>query len=162
MFQPVQEVHIHRMHIPIHHDDDGQAHAHFRRSHYHDEEYEQLSIGTRCQVHLIIQVMHLREGNEQQVYRIQHELDAHEDDDGVATRKHSNDADAEQRNGQEYVIIYRHIIYFNRLPVDITSATASPDILFFLTDDHGANHGAEEQDAADLEGHDIGREELIS
>src|SRR5450432_1988908 len=54
--------------------------------------------------------MHLRKGHEQQVHRIQHQLDAHEDNDRIASRQHSGDADAKKGDGKEYVIVYRHVL----------------------------------------------------
>ena len=88
MFQTVEEIHIHGMHIAVHHHNDGQSHAHFSRRYHHDKEYEQLSFAAgRCVGHGQLQVMHLGESHQQQVHGIQHKLNAHEDDDRVAARK---------------------------------------------------------------------------
>jgi hypothetical protein len=43
--------------------------------------------------------MHLGKGNKQQVHSIQHQLDAHENDDHIATGEHTNDADNEEGYG---------------------------------------------------------------
>lgn len=50
VLQPVQEIDIYGMCVPVHHYNDRQSYAHFRRCHYHDEEYEQLPVCTRAYI----------------------------------------------------------------------------------------------------------------
>src|SRR3989442_398672 len=73
-------------------DDDGEPDGGLGRGHRHDEEDEHLT-GHRLVV--------VREGDERQVDRIEHQLDAHQDDDGVASDQHADAADREQERGDE-------------------------------------------------------------
>src|SRR5439155_572327 len=73
-------------------DDDGQADSGLGRGHGHDEEDEHLP------GHRLVLV---REGDERQIDRVEHQLDAHQDDDGVAPDQDADAADGEQERGDE-------------------------------------------------------------
>lgn len=114
MLQSVQEIDVHGMYVAIHHDDDGEAYRHFCRSHHHDEEYEQLCLDANRGGRISSQgchMMHLRKGDQQQVHRIEHELDTHEHDDGIAPCEHPCDPDTEKDQRQEDVIVDWHSFY---------------------------------------------------
>lgn len=99
------------MYVPVHHHDDGQSHANFRRCHYHNKKYKKLSVGTarRITSSHSAEVMHFGKCYQQQVHRIQHQLNAHEYNDRVAACEHPHNTDAKQRDRQNDVIIYWHI-----------------------------------------------------
>lgn len=114
MLQSVQEIDVHGMYVAIHHDDDGEADGHFSSSHHHDEEYEQLCLNANRGGWINSQgryVMHLRKGDQQQIHRIEHELDTHEYDDGVAPCEYPRDPDTEKDQRQEDVIVDWHGFY---------------------------------------------------
>src|SRR5690625_2146103 len=67
-------------------DDDRQAHYDFRRGHNHDEERHDLPVEV---------AVHARESHESQVRRVEHQFDAHENDDGVAAHQNGRRADRE-------------------------------------------------------------------
>jgi len=65
MFQPVQKVYVHRMNIPVHHDNDGEAYTYFRRCYDHNKENKKLPVYARiCVFSRICQVMHLRKSHQ--------------------------------------------------------------------------------------------------
>src|SRR5215207_2973751 len=75
-------------------DKDAEADHDLGGGHHHHEEGQ----------HLAVQgAVGLGEGDERQVDRVQHQLDAHEHHDGVAPDQHSGHADAEQDGRQEQV-----------------------------------------------------------
>jgi len=90
------------MDIAVHHDNNGQSHTYFCRSHHHDEEYKNLSVRTRrsgqvarpeSRVH-----MHFGKGYKEQVHGIQHQLYAHEYDDRIAAGQYPYNPYTEQGN----------------------------------------------------------------
>ncbi len=86
------------MRIPVHHHDNGQPHAYLSGCYHHDEEYEQLPVDPRIRVRNGQRMMmHLGEGYQQQIHRIQHQLDAHENNDRVAPGEHAGYPDTKQR-----------------------------------------------------------------
>src|ERR1700694_4466054 len=112
------------MRIAVKHYDDGQPYAYLGRCYDHDKEYEQLPIAPCCGIlGRMGQVVHFGKGHQQQVHGIQHQLHAHENDDGIAPRQHADDAENEQGDGKEYVIVYGHIwflmeaIVYSLLPI---------------------------------------------
>src|SRR5680860_1475812 len=72
--------------------DDRQADHDFRRRHHHHEERRDLTIQV---------AVHAREGDQRKVRGVQHQLDAHEHDDGVATCQHADTTDSEQDRGED-------------------------------------------------------------
>src|SRR5690242_9174778 len=68
-------------------------------SHHHHEERDDLPVQV---------LVHPRERDEGQVAGVQHQLDAHEHDDGVAPYQHAHPADHEQDHGQGYVVNRAH------------------------------------------------------
>jgi len=85
------------MRIAIHHGDDGEAHTHFRGGNDHDKENKDLSVDARVRVSGNGRyMMHFRKRDQQQVDGIQHEFDAHENDDGIPARQYSRHSDTEE------------------------------------------------------------------
>src|SRR2546426_3043886 len=80
-------------------DDDRQPDRGFGGGHGHDEEDEDVPR------HRLILV---REGGESQVDGVQHQLDAHQDDDGVATHQDTDAADGEQERRHEQEEFHAH------------------------------------------------------
>src|SRR5690349_5975181 len=74
---------------------DREADDDLRGGHHHDEEGDNLAVQV---------AVHPRERDEGQVARVQHQLDAHEYDDGVAPHEHADAADHEQDHGQGHVV----------------------------------------------------------
>lgn len=98
MFKPVQNIDVYTVHLAIHHHNHGKPHAHFCSRYDHDEEYHQLCVGI---------AIHFGKSNQQQVHRIQHKLNAHKDDDGIAPHERAHDADAKQGKRKEEVVLSR-------------------------------------------------------
>ncbi len=91
------------------HNDNGQAHTHFRSGYYHDKEYKQLPVGSGGWIGSgACQVMHFRERHQQQVNGVQHQLDTHKYDDGIAPGKHPYNANDKQGEGKKNVILDVH------------------------------------------------------
>src|SRR5829696_8342688 len=82
---------VHALEVAERGDDDRQPHRGLGRRDRHDEDHEALP---GCAVEL-------REGHERQVHGVEHQLDAHEDDDRVAAREHADDADGEEDRREE-------------------------------------------------------------
>src|ERR1039458_24604 len=79
--------------------DDGQSHDDLCCSPEHDEQGDHLTVqGTA----------HACEGHESQVGRVEHQLDAHEDHDGVAAHQDRRGADGEQHRRQVDVVDQAH------------------------------------------------------
>src|SRR6266568_6967643 len=78
---------------------DREAHDDLGGGHHHHEERDDLPVQVP---------VHARERDEGQVARVQHQLDAHEHDDGVAPHEHADPADHEQDHGQRHVMNGAH------------------------------------------------------
>src|SRR5580704_10883238 len=70
---------------------DREAHHDLGSRHDHHEERDDLAVQV---------AMHPREGHEREVDRVEHELDAHEDNHRVAPYQHAHGADHEQDDGE--------------------------------------------------------------
>src|SRR5579859_2175028 len=79
--------------------EDGQPHHHLGGGHDHDEEGDDLPVQVGVQP---------GEGHEREVDRVQHELHAHEDDQGVAAHQHADRADDEQDHSKRYEVRGAH------------------------------------------------------
>src|SRR5688500_3499001 len=75
-------------------DDEGEADGHFRHRDRDGEHREEQAHGI---------AVHPREGNQIDVDRVQHELDAEEDPDGVAPGHHAEETDREHEGGDDQV-----------------------------------------------------------
>src|SRR5688572_19600381 len=84
--QQVEVLDVDRLGVAEDRDDDREPDRRFRGSHGHHEEDEDLSLDPD----------RARERNEREVHGVEHELDAHEQDDRVAADHHAEDADREQ------------------------------------------------------------------
>ena len=73
--EEVELVYIDRLHIPEEGNDDCQTHRHFRSCHGHDKKDKDLPVQ---------RVEEPGKSHEAQIDRVEHQLDGHEDDDGVA------------------------------------------------------------------------------
>lgn len=83
------------MNIPVHHNYNSQSYTYFSCRYHHYKKNKQLRIAAhRC----IFQVMHFGKCHQQQVHRIQHKFNAHENNDRIAPCQHSYNTNAEQRN----------------------------------------------------------------
>src|SRR3954452_7879284 len=90
--------------------DDRQADHHLTRGDHHGEKRH----------HLTVQMaVHAGERYERQISRIQHQLHAHEHDNGVAAQQHSRRTDREQQRRQIEVIVRIH----QSSPLPLVSAT---------------------------------------
>jgi len=89
---------------------DRKSYAHLSRCHYHNKKYKQLRLAAgRCIGGSLGQVVHFRKGNQQQVHSIQHQLDAHKNNDRIAASQYADDANHKQGYRKKYVIIYGHM-----------------------------------------------------
>lgn len=80
------------MYFTVHHNNNGQSYRHLSGCHYHDKKYHQL--GVRI-------IVHLGERDQQKIYGIQHQLNAHKDDNGVPAHQCTGDTDTEQGQAEE-------------------------------------------------------------
>src|SRR6185295_3118382 len=78
---------------------DREADDDLRGRHHHHEERDDLPVQVP---------VHPGERDEREVARVQHQLDAHEHDDGVAPHEHADAADHEQDHGQGHVVDRAH------------------------------------------------------
>src|SRR5262245_47300525 len=85
--EEVDLVHVGRAAQTEERDDDREPRGGLRRGEGHDEENVDLGVGAPMQA---------REGDEHQVRRVQHELDAHEDRDRPAAQQHADRPQREQ------------------------------------------------------------------
>jgi hypothetical protein len=92
--------------------------------------------------------------HQKQVHGVEHQLNAHEDDDRVAAYQHTDDTDAEKCNGEPDVTLYGHTqiprgllnVYNNNSFPSVTAVLAAtfPGMeLFFFSNDNGTDHGAQ-------------------
>src|SRR4051812_9839252 len=80
---------------PVDRHDDRQPDDHLGGGDHHHEERDELPVERAAGP---------REGDQRQVHRVEHQLDAHEHDDGVAPHQHPDGADGEQDRGQHQVV----------------------------------------------------------
>ena len=52
-------------------------------------------------------MMHFGKSNQQKVHGIQHQLNAHKYDNGIAARQYTDNTNRKQRDREKYVIVYR-------------------------------------------------------
>jgi hypothetical protein len=71
--------------------DNGKSNNHLSRGHNQYEEDQNLPIDVAA---------HTGEGNERKVYGIEHQLDEHEDNDGIASHQGADDTYGEQKTGE--------------------------------------------------------------
>src|SRR2546426_11287863 len=93
-FEQVQVVGVHGPPHPEDRDDDGQSHADFGHRDRDDEQREDQpgQVGLEA-----------RERHEVDVDRVQHQLDAEQDADGIPPRQHTEEPDGEDERGQNEV-----------------------------------------------------------
>src|SRR5215469_16268830 len=82
-----------------HRHQDRQPDDYLRGGDHHHEERDHLAVEL---------AVHARESDERQVDRVQHELDAHEDDQRVAADEHPDRADHEEDHGERHVVSRAH------------------------------------------------------
>jgi hypothetical protein len=95
-FQHIDIIDIDGITVPVKGNHQSQPNGSFRRSHRHDEEHENLSVK-------ILQVV--RQGNKRQVNRVQHQFDAHEDDNGIPPCQDAVGPHGKQDGGNTHVVI---------------------------------------------------------
>ena len=71
-------------------ENDRQPDGRFGRGDGHDEEHEHLPAHSEI----------LRQRDEREIHRVEHELDAHEDHDRVAPHEHAEHAEREEHRGE--------------------------------------------------------------
>src|SRR5690606_786585 len=102
---PLQFIHnidVHGARVPINHYDNGQPHGHFRRSHSHDEKDENLSRR--------IAVMYGK-GCKQQIYRVQHQFDRHQNNNRVPPGEHADHTHDKQGRAEPDIMFQRYRLY---------------------------------------------------
>ena len=87
---------------PVERNNDGESDGHFGSSDGDDEEHEHLGIvvGETC-----LTDPKSRERHERQVGRVEHELEAHENGDDVATQHDPSEPDGEEKSAGEEVVV---------------------------------------------------------
>src|SRR4051794_2582682 len=98
-------------------DDDAEADHDLGRCHHQDEEDRHLPADV---------VERLREADERDVDGVEHELDAHEHDDGVLADQQAGGTDGEQRRGHDDVGGLAHAVT-SSAATDSSSGSSSPD-----------------------------------
>src|SRR4030095_11770849 len=93
-------------------DDDSEPDGHFGCGDSDDEENENLRVVIWQAVLADIEAA---KGNERQVRRVQHELEAHEDRDDVSPKDDSGKADGKQQSADEEVVVQREAHFSSRL-----------------------------------------------
>jgi hypothetical protein len=56
-------------------------------------------------------MVHFGESHQKQVYCIQHQLNTHKNNDGIASCQYPNNTNAEQGQTEVDIILYRHFIF---------------------------------------------------
>jgi len=82
---------------PAEGDDDREADGHLGRRDGDDEEHEDLRVVVRQLVHEV----EAGERHQREIRGVQHELEAHEDDDDAAAQKHTRKPDREEQAADE-------------------------------------------------------------
>src|SRR5262245_28238008 len=98
-FQEADVVHVDAVAVAEHRQDHGQAHGDLACGHGDGEDGEDLAVDG---------VQLPAESDEVQVGRVHHQLDRHQDDDGVAARQDSHDADREEEQADDEDLARRH------------------------------------------------------
>src|SRR3970040_365227 len=93
-FEQMHFIDIDRLGIAKDGDDDRESHRHLRRRHRHYEKDEDLPVGGMEEA---------CEGAETEIDCVEHQLDGHEDDQGVAPRRDADDPDGEEEGAQEEI-----------------------------------------------------------
>jgi hypothetical protein len=139
---PSQQIYfgyVNRQVVSVNGDDDGQSDGGFRRGHAKGKEDQYLS-------------MHITElgaeGDQGEVYGIEHEFGAHEDHDGVLSCQYTDDPNGEQDCRQSEVPIHFHHLF-----------TFSSDVT--LSEQESANHGRRQQNGCDENRQHIDDEQRI-
>ena len=97
--EPAEQVNVGSLEVAVNHHNNAQAYRNFGSGHGHDEEHENLAIRVGAIG---------REGRQQNVHCIEHQLDAHEDDDGIAPHQHPRNPNGKQSGSEKDVVLQRH------------------------------------------------------
>src|SRR5690606_31235102 len=100
-FQFIQYVYVRATCVMVNHDKYGETDGNFRRGNGHYKEDEHLSCSS---------AMPCREGDHEQVHRIEHELNAHENDDGIPAIENAENTDDEKRCTKPDVVVQRNLL----------------------------------------------------
>jgi len=106
-FHDIDVVNVYRFFIPEYGHNDCQADGSFGGGNGHGEKDKQLSLHG-------IEVMGAR--HKGQIYRVQHELDAHEDDNGIPAYQDANNAHGEQDCAQYQIMGNGNHLIISSLP----------------------------------------------
>src|SRR5206468_5878217 len=85
-------------------DDDGQSDGSLGSGRGDDEEHRRVP-GEEASHRRVRHQRKARERQEREVDRVEHQLDAHQDDDRVAPQDHAGGAEGEQQRGQDEVVL---------------------------------------------------------
>ncbi len=79
------------------HYNNGKTDAYFGSCHHHNKEYKQLPFTSGCWIcRRTCQMVHFGKRHQQQVNGIQHQLNTHEYDNGIAAGEHADNSDNKQ------------------------------------------------------------------
>ena len=101
-FQRSEFVGVDRLAGAVEGDDDREADSDLGGGDRDDEENQHLAVVVGQAVRLGVET---GEGDQREIRRAEHELEAHEDDDDVPAQHHAGKADAEEQTGNEEVIV---------------------------------------------------------
>src|SRR3990172_760979 len=91
-FEQMHFIDIDRLGVAKDGDDDRESHRHLRRCYRHHEKNEDLPVEGMEKA---------GEGDETEIDCVEHQLDGHEDDQGVAPRRDADDPDGEEESHQK-------------------------------------------------------------
>lgn len=89
--QPAHFIYINGMRIPVDHGDDSQPNCYFRCRNRHNKENKYLS----CRI-LVIG----GKGNQQQIHRVEHQLNTHKNNNGVTARQYAQNTNHKKNRTQ--------------------------------------------------------------
>src|SRR5882757_6701646 len=94
MLQLIEFLDLDRVALAVQRDDDGEADGDLGRGDGEDEEHEDVAVE---------RAVELREGDQRERRRQQHQLEAHVDHERVLAQQHAEEADGEQQRADEEV-----------------------------------------------------------
>ena len=147
-FEQIDAVDVDRLPVAEDGDDDSQADGDFCGGDGHNEKDENLTVEG---------IGEMGYGDHRQIDRVQHQFDAHKDDDSVFPGEHSGDTDAEDEGGKDQEMVQ---INFHRVGQYLNFNQISDIRLFHQH--HGANDSGQEEDSGDFKGDQVLGEEQLA
>src|SRR5215218_9868988 len=96
--EQVDVAQVHRLLMPEDADDDGETNRGFGGRHRHDEEDHYVAAGA----------VELGQRHETEIHRIQHQLDAHEEHDGIPPQQHAGHSETEEHRREAQRLAEEH------------------------------------------------------